>query len=94
MLNCAILIRMDAIPQPWQDWAETLHRWGVGDLTAIVLDTLGPLTWLGAQLIYVGQPFLGSLFTPSKMRDFAEMLEDPSQVQGFVTYLQQRGACD
>jgi len=42
--------------QIWQIWAENLNRWGVKDLTATILEALGPLSLLGAQIVYVGQP--------------------------------------
>ena len=49
---------MDANHHIWRVWANQLHMWGVNDLVATLLEALGPLTILGAQLVYIGQPLL------------------------------------
>ena len=75
--------------QIWQTWAEALNRWGVKDLTAAILEALGPLNVLGAQLIYMGQPFLTTFFSERYLDVLAELLEDPQEIQDFITVLRQ-----
>jgi hypothetical protein len=73
----------------WQTWAETLNRWGVKGLTATILEALGPLSLFGAQLVYVGQPFLTPFFPKDHMRALADLLENPQDTQSFVAILRQ-----
>ena len=76
-------------PQIWQTWAETLNRWGAKDLTATVLEALGPLSLLGAQLVYLAQPFLAPLFSEGHLDILADLLEDPQEMQAFIIVLRQ-----
>ena len=80
---------MEQNSQIWQTWAETLSYWGVRDLTATVLEALGPLSILGAQLVYVGQPILNPLFPEGYLDDLADLLENPQKTQAFVAFLRQ-----
>lgn len=73
----------------WQTWAETLTRWGVKDLTATFLEALGPLNLLGAQLVYLGQPFLNPFFTQRNLDMLADLLENPQETQAFIALLRQ-----
>ena len=78
-------------PDIWQTWAETLNRWGVTDLTATFLEALGPLNMLGAQFVYVGQPFLNQFVPEGHLDALAGLLEDPQETQAFVSVLRQSG---
>ena len=75
--------------QIWQIWAENLKRWGVKDLTVTILEALGPLSLLGAQLVYVGQPFLDPFFSEGYLDVLANLLEDPQETQAFIAVLRQ-----
>ncbi len=75
--------------QIWQTWVENLNRWGVKDLTASILEALGPLSLLGAQIVYVGQPFLNPFFPKGYMDVLADLLEDPQETQAFIAVLRQ-----
>jgi hypothetical protein len=58
-------------------------------LAATLLEAAGPLTVLGAQALYVGQPVLRS-FVPGKQIDaLASMLENPAETQQFVVFLRE-----
>ncbi len=70
----------------WSRWAGLLRRWGVQDLAAWALDAAGPLTILGAQVLYLVQPFVRK---DAALRALAQMLEDDHDVRAFVAYLQQ-----
>ena len=43
----------------WSEWAESLRRFKLDVVAAWLLEAGGPLTVLGAQAVYLGQPFLG-----------------------------------
>ena len=67
----------------WSKWAESLRRLKLDGLAAWFLEAAGPLTVLGAQAIYMTQPFLGE----KKLDSFASMLEEDEQTQAFARYL-------
>ena len=75
--------------QIWQICAENLKRWGVKDLTVTILEALGPLSLLGAQLVYVGQPFMDSFFPKGYSEALANLFENPQEKQEFIAFLRQ-----
>ncbi len=71
-------------PRPeWSHWAETLRRFKLDGLASWLLEAGAPLTMLGAQALYLSQPFLGGKGWDS----FAHMLEQDEEVQAFAHYL-------
>lgn len=52
------------------------------------LEALGPLNVIGAQLVYIGQPFLRSLADDDQWQALAYMLQDPDELKAFIAYLQ------
>jgi len=72
----------------WQTWAEHLHRWGLRDLAADLLEATGPLNLLGAQMIYIGQPLFEPFLPDGHLKALADMLEDPAETRAFIAYLQ------
>ena len=73
----------------WYSWAETLNERGLKDLTATILEALGPLSVLGAQLLYAGQPFLSPLLPEGYLDELADLLENPQETQAFIDVLRQ-----
>lgn len=67
----------------WSHWAETLRRFKMDGIASWLLDAGAPLTALGAQVLYFGQPFVGG----DKFSALAHMLEADSETQAFVRYL-------
>jgi hypothetical protein len=67
----------------WSTWAESLRRLKLDVLAAWFLEAGGPLTVLGAQAVYLGQPFLGG----KKLDSLAHMLEEDEETQAFARYL-------
>jgi hypothetical protein len=67
----------------WSEWAETLRRFKMDGLASWLLDAGAPLAALGAQVIYLGQPFVGE----DKFNALAYMLEQESETQAFICYL-------
>jgi len=74
-------------PHIWQTWANMLHRWGLQEITAVILDVLEPLNFLGAQVIYLGQPIFKHLEANDHLEALANVLEDPKQTQAFISML-------
>jgi hypothetical protein len=68
----------------WSHWVESLRRFKLDGLASWVLEAGAPLTILGAQAIYLSQPFLGG----KEWNSFAHMLEQDEEVQAFARYLQ------
>ena len=73
----------------WAGWAKFLHRWRLGTPASAALDAAGPLTALAAQLVYFGQPLLGSASPGSQMQALAEMLENQAESRSFAAYLRE-----
>lgn len=68
-------------------WIESLYKLGLQNLTATFLEALGPMSLLGAQLVYLSQPILSSFIPKEQSRDFAKILEDPSETEIFIEAL-------
>ena len=80
---------MDTNRHIWQLWAQNLHRWGIQDLVASLLEGFGPLNALGAQMVYLSQPLLDLAIPNAHLKALADMLEDSTQTQAFVNLLRE-----
>ena len=67
----------------WSHWAESLRRFKLDGLASWLLEAGAPFTLLGAQALFVSQPFLSG----EKITAFAHMLEEDTETQAFVRYL-------
>jgi hypothetical protein len=67
----------------WSHWAESLRRLRLAGLASWLLEAGAPLTILGAQAIYISQPFLGG----KEWNSFARMLEEDQEAQAFARFL-------
>jgi len=67
----------------WSLWAESLRRFKLDGLASWLLEAGAPLTIVGAQAIYISQPFLGR----EGWSSFAQMLEEDEEAQAFARYL-------
>ena len=67
----------------WIKWAETLSRFHLKGLVSWLLEAGEPLTLVGAQLLYFGQPFIGS----DSVKDLARFLEDQEETRAFAAFL-------
>jgi hypothetical protein len=86
--KCAILDAMTGEQQIWQSWARTIHKWGLANLVAAVLESAGPISLLGAQIVYISQPLLQPVAGPGRLQALAGLLEDPQQTRAFLDILQ------
>ena len=67
----------------WSKWAESLRRLKLDGFAAWFLEAGGPFTILGAQAVYLSQPFLRG----EKLDTLAHMLEEDEESQAFARYL-------
>ncbi|HET9905654.1 MAG TPA: hypothetical protein VFQ23_03415 [Anaerolineales bacterium] len=67
----------------WSAWAESLRRLKLDGFAAWALEAAGPLTILGAQAVYISQPFFGG----KQLNTLAQMLEEDEEAQAFARYL-------
>jgi hypothetical protein len=72
-----------------EPWVRNLHRWGVQDMVAAILEAAGPVNFMGAQLIYLCQPFLKLKISDQKIEALTGILEDPAQTQSFISSLRE-----
>lgn len=71
----------------WSAWAYKLHRLGLGDLTATLLEAGGPLNFILAQILHAGEPFLGGLLPDGEWTALADLLEDRQAGCSFAALL-------
>jgi hypothetical protein len=67
----------------WSKWAESLRILKLDGIVAWLLEAGAPLTILGAQALYISQPFVGG----GKINSLAHMLEQEDETQAFARYL-------
>ncbi len=67
----------------WSKWAESLRNLKLDGIVAWLLEAGAPLTILGAQALYISQPFVGG----NKIDSLAQMLEQEDETQAFAQYL-------
>ena len=66
-----------------------LHAVGLHDLIADLLEAMGPLTYLGAQVAYLLEPMAHGAENP--IGKIARFLDDPERVSGFIANLREEG---
>ena len=71
----------------WSQWADSLRRLKLDGFVAWFLEAGSPLTVLGAQAVYMSQPFLGG----EKTNALAHVLEEEEETQAFIRYLRGEG---
>lgn len=73
----------------WQDWHERLKSLEIHEVVAAVLEAGGPLSLIGAQLVYFGQPLLRGFVPDEKLHALASLLEDREALQIFIHHLRE-----
>jgi hypothetical protein len=85
-------MKMDAVSEPrsaWQGWAEFLHRHGLENMLAWVLEAAGPFTLLAAQALYIGGPLLSPVLPDRHLNALAGLLEDRDETLAFTAFLRE-----
>ena len=67
----------------WSQWAESLRCFKLDGLASWLLEAGSPLTFLGAQALYISQPFVSG----KQVESIAHMLEEEEETQAFAHYL-------
>jgi hypothetical protein len=67
----------------WREWSEVLRRHRLEGIAAWLLEAGGPLSLISAQLLYVGEPWLGG-----GAHELARLLESDAESMAFVRYLE------
>ena len=80
---------MDFYHHIWRSWAQTLHRWGLNEIVASILEAGGPLTFLGSQTVYLIQPFVGGVIPKNHLAGVIDLLDNPIHTDAFVAYLRE-----
>ena len=73
----------------WQIWAHNLHRWGLAEWVATLLEAAGPLTLIAAQVVYMAQPLANRAAPEGHLQALAELLEDTKTTHRFTAYLRE-----
>jgi len=71
----------------WSQWAESLRRLKLDGFVAWLLEAGAPLTVLGAQALYMTQPFISG----KEVNAIAHMLEDENETSAFARTLRGEG---
>jgi hypothetical protein len=85
-----IQMQTDALPEArasWSSWAEFLHRRGLDNLAVWILEAAGPLTVVGAQILYLGGPILRPALSDEQVEALAGLLENHSEALAFAAFL-------
>jgi hypothetical protein len=77
---------MNSLRANWPEWTETLRRAGLDGYAAWLLEAAGPLNVIGAQLLYIGQPFVPSQ-TSDQLTALANLLEQQGEARAFAAHL-------
>ena len=70
--------------EKWHNWAVFLRRYKLDGLASWLLEAGSPLNLIGAQALYIGQPFVGA---KNQTESIAQMLEDEDETQAFINFL-------
>jgi hypothetical protein len=74
----------------WEEWAERLRSWRVEEVVATLLEAIGPLNFIGAQLLYFGQPLLRGFVSDGRLEALAEILEEDKNLTLFIAILREQ----
>lgn len=70
----------------WQNWKETLAKLGLEEMAIWFLEAASPLNIIGAQTLYMCQPFFPSSMSHA-VREFAGLLEQEAETRAFIDLL-------
>jgi len=88
VILCYTLIMNENQPI-WINWSRVLHRWGISEGVASVLEGAGSFSLLAAQVLYLSQPLLSGVISARSLQAFAQMLENPTEKRAFVSFLRE-----
>jgi hypothetical protein len=74
---------MNSPREYWPRWAETLRRYRLHELTAMLLEAGSPFALLGAQVLY----FSRGLIVSDQLTALALTLEENNEARAFASFL-------
>ena len=77
---------MNSLRVYWPEWIDSLRSLGLDGFAAWLLEAGGPINIIGAQLLYVGQPFVASQANDG-LRALANLLEHEDEARAFAAQL-------
>jgi hypothetical protein len=80
---------MDMDQHLWRVWVNAIHQWGLQQWIASILEAAGPLTILGAQIVYITEPVLNLALPENHLQAVARLLEEPIRTRAFVELLRE-----
>ena len=80
---------MDENQPIWLSWSRALHRWGISEAAASILEGAGSIGMLVAQVLYLSQPVLSGVVSERSLHALAVVLEDPAEKLAFVACLKE-----
>ena len=82
-------LTMDGDQRLWRSWAAAIQGWGIENWLASLIESLGPLTILGAQLVYLAEPLINRMVPDDHLNAAARLLEDTNQARAFARMLRE-----
>jgi len=80
---------MNSLRAHWPEWTETLRRLRLDGFAAWLLEAAGPINVIGAQLLYIGQPFIAPQANDG-IHALASLLEEEGEARAFAALLRRR----
>ena len=77
---------MDSLRVYWPEWIDALRSRGLDGFAAWLLEAGGPIHIVGAQLLYLGQPFVSNQ-AGDGIRALASLLEQEDEARAFAARL-------
>ena len=77
---------MDTPRRYWPQWTESLHQLGLNGFAAMLLEAGGPINIIGAQFLYIAQPF-ASPQASAGLSALANLLEQEDEARAFAAIL-------
>ena len=72
--------------------AEKVQALRLNPLAIFLLELHSPLAFLGSQLLYTAQPFVGMLVGDSLARELAQFAEEPGNLERLIVRLEDAGS--
>jgi hypothetical protein len=80
---------MPSIDSKWASWARFLQQRRLDGVTTSVIESVGPLAIIGAQILYLGQPFFNDPNSANDLNDLAHLIENPDERKNFAAFLRE-----
>jgi hypothetical protein len=77
---------MELLRGYWPEWTKTLQKLGLAEFVVWALEVAGPLNIVGAQMLYISEPFFSSNSSQS-LNALATLLEQEDEARAFIDLL-------